>query len=148
MEINFDATIEDVGNTGFEPIPEGEYRLMLIECDLLPNSKGTGDNLKCKLQVVGPKFEGRILWENFCWTHSTSEKAVQIARSRFASLCSAIGISVVKDTDELLNISFLAEVGVKTSEGFGPQNFIKKYISAVGKSSDAVEPAPSEDIPF
>ena len=58
-----------------------------------------------------------------------SEQCVKISQKELASICDAVGIEEVEDSDELHDISFGFKLGVESSEGYDDKNVIKKYMT-------------------
>lgn len=115
--------------TGYDPMPPGDYMLMITQSDYTDTAKGNGKVLKLTSQVVDGQFEGRKIFENLCLEHE-NPKTVQIAKAKFSALCKALQIkSAVRDSNELHDKPYFASIGVEDGEGkYGAKNVIKKYI--------------------
>ncbi len=61
----FDAEFEGapVEDSGFEPLPDGKYQVLVERVELL-RSKAGNPMLKWTLRVLGPQCQGRLLWRN------------------------------------------------------------------------------------
>ncbi|MDF2809531.1 MAG: hypothetical protein K0S56_562 [Microvirga sp.] len=129
----FDSTQHDTEQRDFTPLPDGDYRLEITESDVAPTSKGTGTVLKATVSVIEPEeFRGRLVWANYN-VENANATAQQIGQRELASLCRAIGIPSIQDSEELHFKAFTAKIGMsKQSTGtdgkvYEPRNEIKKY---------------------
>lgn len=121
-------------DSGFEPIPPGEYVLIILETDVRSNSKNTGSFLEMKYQVASGPYAGQELRDYINVQHE-NKKAERIGIQRFAALCRAAGFpenALVQDTAVLLNRQVRAEVDVEATKdpSTGKEyqnNRIKKY---------------------
>jgi hypothetical protein len=61
----FDTEFEGapIENSDFEPIPDGRYQVVVERVELL-RSKAGNAMLKWTLRVLGPQYQGRLLWRN------------------------------------------------------------------------------------
>ena len=152
----FDArTVEP---TGFEPLPAGNYEVLIASTEVKETASGNGKYLKIELQIPeGQKFAGRKLFDNLnIW--NPSDKASQFAKGTLSAICRAVGIPTPDDSSDLHGKRLLATVVVENREGYGPQNRIKSYHALPGatkvgfeplrKAEPAAAPAAEDDIPF
>ena len=58
-----------------------------------------------------------------------SEQAVAISQKELASICDAVGVDEVEDSEELHDITFGFKLGIEKSEGYDDKNIIKKYMT-------------------
>lgn len=136
--LNFNANNYSDPDT-YDPIPEGIYEVAVIESALKPNSKKTGHYLELVFQVLSGEYEGRRLWDRLN-IDNPSKNAEEIANKKLGSICRAVGLEGVMDSEELHDRPLQAQVIVKHDPGYDPKNEIKKY-APVG-SSPAVPPQP------
>ena len=59
-----DFSQAEVEDRAFEPIPDGKYRVNIEKVELCRAQTTGNPMLKWCLRVLGPKFEGRLLWRN------------------------------------------------------------------------------------
>ena len=52
---------EEVGDDGFENVPDGKYQVIVDRVELVRTTKGD-PMLKWSLRILGPTHEGRLLW--------------------------------------------------------------------------------------
>lgn len=138
---SFDAgDHEDMAD--FEPIPVDWYEAEIVESDMKQNSKKNGNYLKLKYQITEGKYKGRYLFSNLNLDHP-NEDAVAMAEKELATICRAIGIATVEDSEDLHKQTMLCKVTVKPKSATHPAtNEIKGYKSLDGKPSN---PASGDD---
>lgn len=109
----FDATAHDTEQRpDYEELPNGIYRMEVTEADVAPTKSGNGTILKTVNEVVEPEdYKGRKIFNNYN-LENVSAQAQEIGQRQFASLCRAMGIDGVEDTDELLYKQFTVKVGL------------------------------------
>lgn len=126
-------------NMGYEPLPEGEYTVKVDSADCKPTKNGKGQLVKVNLVVLGPKYQGRKLFDNFNVMHDSTE-VMRIARQQLKGLMIAGGmtqeqINRFNDTDQLVGLTFNVRVKIEEANGqYDAQNRIKSYKKAEGVS--------------
>lgn len=146
----------------YSPIPEGDYTVKVNDTELKSTKSGKGQYIKVEFTVLGPKHQGRKLFENFNIINDNPETA-RIAKQQIKNLMLASGwspeqVNQFNDTDQLLGLTCCARVSVRDDGGeYGPQNRIKRFSKmeipqASGGSFSAVfatpQAAPAADAPF
>jgi len=130
-EMMFSVDEPGTENT-FEPLAPGDYPLIAVDSSIEVTSSGTGRYAKYSFEVTDGPARGRRVFHNFnLW--NPSEKATQIAKAQFNEFCKACGFpsgANIKDTADLHALPFRASISVEKSEGYAPQNRIKKFISS------------------
>ena len=128
-KIDFNAS-EVPEDTGFEPIPEGDYMCQIVQSDMKENKKKTGQYLELRVQIQEEPYVGRLVFERLNLINP-NETAVKIANRTLADICEACGVDEVEDSEELHGIEFVAHVVVTEPQGDYPAgNEVKKYIAA------------------
>lgn len=153
----FDArTVEP---TGFEPLPAGNYEVVIVGSEIREANTGNGRYLKLELQIPeGQRFAGRKLFDNLNIWHN-SDKVKQIAKGTLSAICRAVNIPTPDDSSDLHGKRLLATVIVENREGHGPQNRIKSYHALPGaakhigfeplrKADSVAAPAAADDTPW
>jgi hypothetical protein len=139
----FDANAVDMTPTegDFQPLPVGEYLVVIVDSQQRPTRAGTGHYLELTLEVVGEKFKGRKLWDRLNLANP-SEKAVQIANKALASICHAVGVPKPSDSAELHGVPLVAAVDI---EEFGGKttNRVKSYKRAGAVAATKTETKPA-----
>lgn len=123
-------------NSGFDPIPPGEYILQVSETELKNTKNGTGQYIKVAFTVMGPKYEGRKIFTNFN-IRNASPEAERIGVSQLKALVVAGGVSEpLMDTDQLIGATVSARVTVDKSDDpqYDDQNRVSRYkpVGALG----------------
>jgi len=134
---------------GFDPIPAGDYHLVVSESELKDTKSGTGQYIWLKMSVVGPTHQGRILFANLN-IRNPNPKAEDIGRQQLGSVLRAIGVASLTDTDQLIGGNMTCKVTVKNDPTYGPGNEIKGFKAVSGSPMPApapggqAAPAPSQ----
>lgn len=139
------------GLRDFEPLPAGMYIARIVESEMKQCKETAkdpdGQYLKLTIRLdEGQKYAGRQLWVNLNLINK-NEKAVEIAQNELASITTACGKSVVRDSNELHGIPMRIKVAVVPDgrgADFPPQNQIKKYEPVDGASSSGASESSSE----
>ncbi|KYB44801.1 hypothetical protein AB664_19175, partial [Brucella anthropi] len=126
----FDATQHDTTQSDYSELPNGTYKMEIEAADVVPTSTGSGTILKTTMKVLEPaEYADRKLFNNYN-IENKNPTAQEIGQRQFASLCRAIEMSSVEDTDDLLFKSFTVRValGKPSKDGQYPARAeIKKY---------------------
>jgi len=125
-ELNY--KVGDEQEMSFDPIPSGDYYAVIENSEYVTNKKETGMILNLTWQVIDGKFKGRKVFESLNLEHK-NQQAQQIARGAMNAICTATGISNLKDSSQLHNIPMMITVGIQTDKtGMYPdKNNIKKH---------------------
>ena len=96
-EFNIEAGVD--GSSGGERIKPGRYNLEYKGSDMIEGANGW-KALKIMFDV-----EGEIVSVSHAFTmaHNTSDKAVEIGKQSLSMMFNAMGVTAIKDTDELVN---------------------------------------------
>jgi hypothetical protein len=133
----FDATaVDTTQRTEFDNLPDGIYRLEVTKSEVKPTNKGDGTYLSLVYSVVEPEqYKGRLVFGIIMLEHPNSSTQ-EIGQKSLASLCRAVGLAEIEDSDALHFISFIAKIGLskpskdKNADGtpvYGPKNEIKRF---------------------
>lgn len=155
----FDATAVDTTQRDYENLPDGIYRLEVIKSEVVPTKKGDGTRLNLVYAVIEPEdFKGRQIFGGIN-LENPNAISQELGQKELASLCRAVGLSEIEDSDALHFIGFTAKIGMgkpskeKNDDGtplYPPKNEIKRFyfedagdLPAVGVT--AASPAPAND---
>lgn len=108
----------------FEVIPPGKYSVVCEKAEIKTTKKGDGHYLEVCVSIIDGQHKGRKLWSRMN-IDNPSEVAQRIGLSQLSGLCKAVGIAVIRDENELLGKSCVANVKVKED-----QNEIRSWSSA------------------
>jgi hypothetical protein len=59
-----DFSQAEIDEREFEPIPDGKYQVIIEKVELCHARTSGNPMLKWTLRILGPKYEGRLLWRN------------------------------------------------------------------------------------
>lgn len=108
----FNAQDHDTEQRDYEELPNGVYSLEIEASDVVPTSTGSGTILKTTMVVLAPEeFKGRKIFNNYNLENANAQ-AQEIGQRQFASLCRAIGVDAVEDSEELHFRAFTAKIGL------------------------------------
>lgn len=140
--------------SSFDPIPNGEYRAVIIESafeDISKrDNKGRCLNLTWKIET-GP-YDGRLIWQRLnMWAENMNnlEKVINIAQSQFAAIREATGKLTPQDSDELHHIPCMIKVVIKNdpSGQYQPRNEISSVKPVVGQATQNPASMPNNTPP-
>ncbi len=121
----FDATKVDP-DTGFDPVPPGEYTLIATSSEMKETKNRDGHYLSMTMEIIDGQYKGRKIFTQFN-INNRSQEAQRIAEQQLSALCHACGRLRISDSDELNGIPFIASVKIKTDPGYNPKNVIGAY---------------------
>lgn len=110
----------------FEPIPDGEYNVLLEEVELKESQGGT-PNISFKYSVIDGEQEGKFIWDN----HYLTLKTIKFQTKKLAKIAFILGFELPVDTFnsyerivEVFNqMAGTTGVGEKTTNKSGYSNF-------------------------
>lgn len=115
--MGFDAN-EVEPSVGFDPLPAGDYVVILTGSDWKDTRSGTGRYLEIAHEVVEGQYRGRRLWARLN-LENQNEKAVEIAKAQLSSICRAVDVRQPRDSAELHGIPLVATVKIKKRQDTG-----------------------------
>jgi len=132
----------------FSPLPAGDYTTQITGAEICTTKSGTGQYIKVEYTVIGEQHQGRKVWGNLN-IKNDSDKAEEIGRSQLNQLMTAIGLTKLADTDELVGNDVTIKLKIKPADGqWEASNEIKAYKSsgsapkAEGAAADAGDKPP------
>ena len=129
--IQFDASNIDP-TPRFDPIPAGDYPVIITASELKFTKDGSGQYLELRLEVQGGEFAGRVLFDRLN-LHNSNQQAVEIAQRQLSQICHAIGVLQVSESSQLHNRPLIAMVKVRPARGeYDASNELKGYKAAAG----------------
>lgn len=148
----FDATAHDTTQSDYSELPNGIYELEVESSDVAPTKDGKGTILKTTMVVLRPEdYAKRKIFNNYN-LENPSAQAQEIGQKQFASLCRAIGVRDVEDSEDLHFKAFTVKIGLgkPSKDGQYPARAeIKRYYFAdegqlPEPAIDAEQPAPTK----
>jgi len=128
----FSATEHDTEQRDYENLPDGIYALEVTQSEVAATAKGDGTILKLRYGVIEPEdFKNRLIFGNITLENPNAQ-AQEIGQKQLASLCRAIGLSEIEDSEELHFQRFVAKVGLSKERKVGdkvysPRNEVKRF---------------------
>jgi len=135
-QLNFDASSVDPTST-FDPIPAGDYTVMIIDSDMKKTKDNTGEYLELTEQVVDGPYAGRLIWDRLNLKNKNPQ-AQEIAQRSLSAICHAVGVMNVADSAQLHNIPMIARVTFVDASGqYAAKNEVKGYkpLQGAGQAS-------------
>lgn len=128
-KLNFDATaVEPQESRDFEPLPAGVYTVEITNSEVKDLKSGNGSGLSLEFTVLEPESAARRkVWTNLNIKH-TNEQAEQIAQAQLSALCRAVGIDVLKDSDDLFQKILRIRLKIRPAkDGYPANNDVTGY---------------------
>lgn len=143
---DFDPNAVPENDRNFDPIPGGDYLMQVTESEIVPTKSGEGDILKLTIEVMEGPFENRKIWDNLN-IRNPNAQAQSIAQRALADLCIAVGVTGLRNSDDLHFRPFIGTVKVEPAkDGYGAQNRMKRYKPRGGVAPQAAQrPAPTQN---
>lgn len=125
-ELNMNMeTIEPVGS--FEPIPVGDYKVIISASEKKSASTGRGEYLQFTYDIVEGDYKGRKLFDRLNIVNDTPT-AQKIAQSKLSAICHILGILRPKMTEELHDKPFIVSVAIRPAKGeYSASNEVRGY---------------------
>ena len=145
--LDFELDVNSVDTTArpdFEPLPAGDYEVVIIQSELRRNKANTGAYIAMTYQVVSGQYQNRLVFDNIN-IHNASAKAQEIGRQSLAKIGKAVGVSKIVDTASLHGRPFMVRVAVRPadeSRGFKAGNDVKDYFAVSGNDTPPAASTP------
>lgn len=113
-------------DTGYDPIPDGEYKAMVKAVVEKPTRAG-GAGLSVRLDILGPTHAGRCVFQWVNIQHPKRE-VVDIGKRELSALCRAVGVLRPRGPGDLVGRVCTIIVGAKLDDRGEMKNVVKRYI--------------------
>jgi hypothetical protein len=138
----FDASKEAPAEDRYGLLETGWYPLEVEKAEVKENNARNGKFLKLQVTVIGERHNGRKLFPQITLSNPNPD-AVRIGRRELADLTQAAGITVLKNSAELVGKQVDGRVGIKKgNEGYPDDNKVSTYAVLGSKSSGEQATAP------
>ncbi|QPC43476.1 DUF669 domain-containing protein [Kaustia mangrovi] len=111
----FNATQHDTTQSDYEDLPNGVYRLEMEASEVVetgPENARTGQGLKYTSVVLEPEaMKGRKFF-GFINLENQNPQAQEIGQKELASLCRAVGVTEIEDSEDLHFKAYTAKLGL------------------------------------
>jgi hypothetical protein len=120
--------MSDKKKKGFEPLPEGEYLMRLVQCDI-KDTKNGGKMASCRYEVAKGDHKKKLVFDNYVFQHE-KDIVVEIARRSIDSYLKAVGEEDGLETlgedftqlEDYLELPFVAEIVHKEAKSYVNKN--------------------------
>lgn len=121
----------------FEPLPAGDYEVMVKSVDEKPTKDNTGVYLHFAYQVVSGKYANRVIFDNVN-VKNNNVQAVTIGRKRLKTILKATGLlgRAHATSNDLIGRRVMLNISIQEDPGYGKQNVVK-HISPVAGMTNA-----------
>lgn len=124
-------TVED--NDSFSPLPEGDYKVAVLDGELKTTKAGNGTYVAMSFAVASGPHKDRRIFSNFN-IENPSEKATQIGRAQFKRFLAALGIVEKVSIDpaffrKLQNKTLLATVDHEVGQDGKTRERVRRFDS-------------------
>jgi hypothetical protein len=109
------ASVEPMQSRSFDPLPKGDYEMMIVKSDVKATQAGTGHYIELEMHVLGGEHSGRRLWERLN-IDNPNKTAQDIAQAALAALCHAVNVPDMSETEQLHDIPFVAHIEIDKKE--------------------------------
>lgn len=136
-QLNFNAA--EIDTTPRDVIPSGVYEAVVTDSEMRATKSGAGMGINLAFEIIsdGPAKGRKVfVWINY--EHPNVE-AQRIGREELASLCKAVGVANLTDTNQLHNLPLLVTVGVDRNDP--TRNAVKKYAAKAAQQAPAGQTA-------
>jgi hypothetical protein len=143
-QLNFNAKEIPVSTGEYEPLPAGVYTMQIVESDMRTTKAGDGQYLYLEFEVQGPTHTGRKFFDRLN-LFNNNPKTVEIANRQLASICRAVNILTLNDSQELHYKPLQVKIKITQSRDGSPQNsatyLAGEAVKAAASSAPAEQPA-------
>lgn len=132
-ELNgFDAnTIEPTGR--FDPVPLGDYVVMISASEMKTTKNGEGQYLQLTYDISEGEYTGRKVFDRLNLVNK-NEQTQEIAQRALSAICRCVGVLHPKNSEELHDKPMVIKVGIRPAkDGFEESNSVKGYFRTDGK---------------
>jgi hypothetical protein len=139
LDETFDIAALPVSDRNFEPLPAGWYDATISNAEIVPTKMGNGKYIKIRYNINGPTHQGRVVFGNLN-VRNPNPKAEEIGRQQLGEIMRAIGLTSLKDTDQMIGGNLAIKLDIRISEQYGNSNEVKGFRALAGASAPAPKP--------
>jgi hypothetical protein len=142
LDETYDVAALPVSDRNFEPLPAGWYTATISDAQIVPTKMGNGKYIKIRYDISGPTHQGRVVFGNLN-VRNPNPKAEEIGRQQVGEIMRAIGLTSLKDTDQMIGGNLSIKLDIRISEQYGNSNEVRGFKSLSGGAAPAPKAAPS-----
>lgn len=128
------------------PIPEGVYKIDIVDAEIRETKNGLGTAVNLQMQVHLPDGTPRTHYDFILFRHESSDIAQRIGQERLRSLSDALGLDA-SDFDPSATVGKSCRVKLKISTKEPDRNEVRGYLAPEGEgateSTGEEAPAPA-----
>ena len=135
------ASVEPMQSRSFDPLPKGDYEMMIVKSDVKATQAGTGHYIELEMHVLGGEHSGRRIWERLN-IDNPNKTAQDISQAALAALCHAVNVPDMSETEQLHDIPFVAHIEIDKKDP--TRNRVMGYVGTTApapKAAPAAKPA-------
>lgn len=142
MKVNFDMTnVQPVDS--FEPLPDGWYPARVAKIEEKTTKAGTGKYYQVQFNIVDGQHRGRVVFGRYN-TQNPNSQAAEIGQRQFTALSHAVGVRILRDTNELMDKVLTIRVKLKPADGqYDASNDVVGYKAAGAEAPMQAAPSPA-----
>lgn len=110
----------------FDPVPAGDYIAQITESSIKPTKSGSGTVLNLTWTIIDGQFTNRKIFDRVNIQNQNPE-AERIGQSQLSSICHAVGVTNLQDSNQLHGRPVKVKVKIRKDEQYGDSNEIKGY---------------------
>jgi len=124
--------MDNLGEQEYSLVPEGWYNATIKDVNIKPTKDGTGKMMNFRFDITGPSHANRVVFVGLN-VQNRSPQAEEMAQRDLKSIRTALGLSVIKNTDQLIGKSLKIKVGIKKASGeYAAKNTAVSYAAIEG----------------
>ncbi len=110
-----------------EPVPAGDYVVIIEDSDLKDTARMDGQYLELVLKIMDGPFKGRMIWARLNVVNK-NETAQRIAQGQLSAICHALGVLQLTATEQLHGKPLMAKVTYVPAKGeYTAKNDVKGF---------------------
>jgi|TARA_R110002020_G_scaffold37020_4_gene111619 hypothetical protein len=139
----FNLNLTDVEDDSgpIEPFPAGDYEVVGTTWEAKKSSRTNHKMISVTYEIVGPKYQGRKVWENYM----LEGNGLNVSKGKLRNWRKAMGMEPdveafgIEQLEEMMNVTFLATMRVEEGQAkddgtkWADKNVIAKFIPGNGK---------------
>lgn len=104
-----------------KPVPEGWYTAQIVKSEIKDTSTGTGKRLNLSFKIMEGEYANKMVFEGLNIVNPNPQ-AVEISKRMLRSICDALDIEELGDTNELHGQPMKVKVGIKPANANWPES--------------------------
>lgn len=129
---NFNLNELPDNESGFEPVPAGEYQVEIKKVEAKETRNKDGMYFNFRLDILGPSNAGRIIFA-IVNVLNASPKAQNIGQGQLKDIMRALNIENLNNTDQFIGGKLTVKIDIEKSEQYGNSNRVRAF-KAIGGS--------------